>query len=164
MESKTSFQYLQLIASRQRVVREDSVSGEGNKFLCVGIKKQKLYINTGYIGEIIMDAAPSPVGHSAVWFEGLVKVQGEIYSAVNIGAFLNDAKTNTGSYTIALSPQYNNIALIVDSLLGLHTIEMSGEITKNKFTDVYQAEEEEINILSIKRLLSSPEFRNISIF
>lgn len=164
MESKTSFQYLQLIASRQRVVREGSVSSEGNKFLCVGVKNQKLYINTEYIGEIIMDVAPSPVGHSAVWLEGLVKVQGEIYSAVNIGTFLNDSKTNTGSYTVALSPQYNNIALIIDTLLGLHSIDTSGDVSKNKFIDVYQAGKEEINVLSVNRLLASPEFKDISIF
>lgn len=165
MDTNKPFQYLQQLDTR-RAAGKDSFRGDGDEaFLCFGIQGKRFYIRTEHIGEILSYTKPSTVGHTAPWFEGITKVHGEIYSVLNISPFVGEGlNSNKNRYTIALAPQYNNTAIVADEIYGLQALVLAGEVVIEKYTDTCQVEEKEICILSVERLLSSPELANISIF
>lgn len=165
MVSVIAFQQLQQLSQKKSISRERTAAEDKTTFLCVGIHEKQVYINTDDITEVMPYAGASPVGHTVPWYKGLIKVQGEICSLVDIASFLEQPPVGRkDSYVIALSRRHDNIAILVENLAGLHAVKMTGEITKKGYTDVYQTEKGEVQVLSFARLFSSDDFFNISVF
>lgn len=165
MSTKNAFQYLQLLASTQKAEKIRGSNEGESTFLCVNIQNGKYYIDVGRIGEIIPKTNISPVGHTEDWFEGIIKVQGEIYSVIDIAHFLEQPiVTGKGKFAIALAEGNNNYAILVNKVLGIHKVKTTKDHTEQKYIDSYHLSNESLNVLSIERLLASSEFANVSIF
>lgn len=165
MTAKQSFQYLQHLATTKKVDKDHAVSAIDMAFLCVSIQSKHFYINAERIGDVLPYSNVNPVGHTVSWFEGLLKIQGEIYGVADISPFLRYSnKISKKGFIIALSQANENIAIVVDEVLGLHHFKKSEKIAEEEYVDIYQTPEKDIRAISFQRLLMSPEFSNISIF
>ncbi len=166
MASLKAFQQLQELTKKTKVEKNIAIISETRKtFLSVGIDQKKIYIDTIDVGEVMHQVKASLVGHTASWFKGLVKVQGDIYSLIDISPFLETAPVSEkSSYVVALSQQYNNVALIVDNLFGLQSVEEIKDKKEEGYLDIYQTEKGEIHVLALKRLVLSDKFSDISVF
>ncbi len=161
-----AFQNLKSLSQRKKNKKANTDKPVVEKtFLCTVVDGQKIYVDTDAATEVMARVDVTPVGHTVTWFKGLIKVQAEIYGLVDIAHFLHVSPVNCRKgYVIALARRYDNVAIAVDHLEGLHSFNMLNKIEKKEYTDIFQTEQGEIQVLSVKRLLSSDEFFDISVF
>ncbi len=164
--SLNEFHWLEELSKKKKISKDYADALDARQsFLCVVIGGKSLYISAGDIAEVMAKEKVSLVGHTKSWFKGLIKAQGEIFSLIDISPFLGVKPVNMKhSYIIALSRQYDNIAIVVDSLNGLRSFEKIRQIEQKEYLDVFRVGDEKLNILSIERLLSSDEFFDISVY
>ncbi len=166
MASLKAFKQLKELNKKTKVKKELAVvSGTRKTFLSVSINQRKVYIDTTDVSEVMHQVKISLVGHTASWFKGLVKVQGDIYSLIDVASFLGTSPVSDKSdYVVALSKYYENVAIIVDNLLGLFSVEEIKDKKEEGYLDIYQTEKGEIHVLSLKRLVLSDKFSDVSVF
>ncbi|MBS9781069.1 MAG: chemotaxis protein CheW [Gammaproteobacteria bacterium] len=166
MSSLTAFQHLQNLSKKTKIKKKIATISDTRKtFLSVGIHKKQVYIDTCDISEVMNYCKVSLVGHTASWFKGLVKVQGEVYSLVDIAPFLKQPPVSDKSgYVVALSHSYNNIAIVADNLFGLQSVDEMRDKKEDEYLDIYQTEKGEICVLALKRLVLSDKFFDVSVF
>ncbi len=166
MTTLTAFQQLQELSKKTKVNKKVTTINDGSKtFLLVSINKTKIYIDSCAIGEVIDKIKISSVGHTVPWFKGLVKVKGDVYSLIDAAPFLEiPLSDNKRGYVIALSSDYDNVAIFVDNLFGLYSVEEIKGKKEEGYLDIYQTEKGEIRVLALERLVSSDEFFAVSVF
>lgn len=165
MSNQSAFDYMQKLASTQKITKGSGDDEGISTFLCVSIQREKYYIGIEQVSEIISKTSISPVGHTASWFEGITKVQGEVYSVVDITYFLKKPMvTDKGRFAIALVQGNSNYALLANAVIGITKIKVPQVITEDNYIDLYKLPEETIKVIALDRLLSSSEFANVSIF
>ncbi len=165
MVSISAFQQLQDLSQKKKKQRKGNAVEDNVDFLSICIGGKYIGIRTSDIAEVAPLMRVSLVGHTVSWFKGLIKVQGDIYGLVDIANFLGVSPVaKKDGYIIALSRRYDNVAIVVDSLAGLHSITTEDAPLIKDCLDVYQMDGKEVKILSIERLISSDEFLDISIF
>ncbi len=166
MASLKAFQQLQELDKKNKVEKKvELISDKRKTLLSVGINQQKFYIDTSDVGEVMHQVKTSLVGHTASWFRGLVKVQGDIYSLIDIAPFLEFSPVSEKStYVVALAKQYENVAIVVDNLFGLFSVEEVKDKKEKGYFNIYQTDKGEVSVLSVKRLVESDKFSDISVF
>ncbi|MPV85372.1 chemotaxis protein CheW [Ostreibacterium oceani] len=165
-KTKQSFQYLARLAAHKKR-DERLVDGVGQQtFLCTLVQGKKLHIPIHEVKEIIPKPKPVKIGHTKQWFEGLIKVQGDIYSAVNIGKLIyQSTTTEKNTFAVALSQRDGNYALLVHNVLGIIQTGSLEKISTSEYLDTYQTTDaQEIDILPIQQLIESTEFTHVSVF
>lgn len=165
MASVTTFEYLQTISSAKKTEKSHTAKEDESAFLAVSINKKTFYLAIARVGDILPNINIVPVGHTVSWFKGIIKVHGDIFSVIDITPFLDQSATNSKpKLTISLSSGNNNIAILVDQVLGMQTIKKTSASVEEGFLNIYQTSSQSINVIAIDRLLSSSEFANISVF
>ncbi len=165
MSAITSYSYLKELANTQRSSKTHDLGANELSFLCIRIQKELIYIDATRIGEVIPFSGVSPVGHTAPWFEGLLKIQGQIYSVLDISSFLGyKSSVKRKEFVIALSEANDNVSIIAEELFGLQKFTKIHKVSEENYLDTYRAVDKNIQVLSIDRLLTTPEFTHISIF
>ncbi len=166
MASLTAFEQLQQLSRKTKVGQKtEKVEDIGKTFLLVSINQTKVYIDACDISEVIDRAKVSSVGHTVPWFKGLVKVKGEVYSLVDVAPFLKVSPSDKKQcYTVALSSDYDNVAIAVDGLFGLHSVEEIKSKREKGYLDIYKTEQGEMQVLAFQRLVSSDKFFAVSVF
>lgn len=161
----SSFDYLKKIA-RQKVARTKSQqANEEFTFLSVRISGKAMCLPAEAIKEIIPKPLVIPMGHAKPWYKGLMKVQGEIFSVVDVGLFLGGKSRGSRlNYAVALQSENGQHAFVVEEINGLVKEKV---IKKNdeRFTGKLQTESggELISIL-VEDIINSPEYNNVSVF
>ncbi len=166
MEKKDSFQFLKALASKHRAGQTKEQVEEGVAFLGVVLDQQDYYIPVGQIKELVPDPKIIPVGHTKSWVKGLLKVQGEIYSVIDVALLLGLSETqNKNALAIALSAPEGNYAILVSSVLGLRKTLNLQPMNAGDYTVTFQTpDKEEISALSIPSIIESKELVNMSVF
>ncbi len=166
MEKKDSFQFLKALANKHRVGQSKERADEGVAFLGVVLDQRDYYIPVAQIRELIPDPNITPVGHTKPWLKGLLKVQGEIYSVIDMALLLGLSETqNKHALAIALSAPEGNYAILVSSVLGLRKALNLQPMNADDYTVTFQtADKEEILALSVPSIIESKELVNMSIF
>ncbi|MBS9777593.1 MAG: chemotaxis protein CheW [Gammaproteobacteria bacterium] len=165
MRTIRSFDYLAGLSQVKKANRSKNLFEEIESFLCVKIQKQLIYISTAKIKEVLPFSNVVCVGHTSPWFEGLLKIQGEIYGVLDISLLLGQQQAmHKKEFIIALTEMNENISIIAEETLGLQSFKKNQKITEKGLIDIYHTPEKDINVLSIERLLASNDFTNISIF
>lgn len=165
MENKQAFQYLQHLASEKRDVSQSGDADKEPAFIGIRIQGDTCYLDVDSIREIIPNPTIAPVGHAQSWLQGLIKVQGEIYSVVDLAGFLGKKPVaDKNSFVIALAQEGGNYALLVSRVLGMTKLAQAKKTEEETYFDKYQSDIREISVLSVQRMLESSDFANVSIF
>ncbi len=165
---KKTFSYLAgLVESSQLALsskKKADVSLSQDSVIGIIIAGKKMYINSADVKEIIQDFEVSNVGNTKNWFEGILNIQGEIYSAINMAKLFEiDNVSARPKYAIALTGHDYSYALLVDDILGITKESFLQKVSEGKYTDVYVVEEGEKVLISPQKLVSSPNFMQASL-
>ncbi len=163
----SNFQWLEQLSRKKKIKKEHNsiIDGDRIAFLCVVIGGKQICIDASDIAEVVAREQISLVGHTVSWFKGLIKAQGDIYSLVDISPFLDASPVSVKKgYIVTLSRRYDNIAIVVDMLGGLRSVQKMEKIEETEYTDIYRVGDERITMLSCQRLLSSEKFFDISLY
>ncbi len=165
MEHKQAFQYLQHLSKKKKVERDTDSITDNLAFLGIRLQNETYYLVIDQVKEIIPNPVISPVGHSRSWLEGLIKVQGEIYSVVDLAEFLGYPPiVDKHRFVIALSQEVGNYALQVSQVLGITNFMQPEKTGEDDYLDNYRSDTKSIKVLSVERMLGSADFANISVF
>lgn len=166
-QEKQSFQLLQNLAKRDKVKRISTDKSKGAAFLGVLVKDKKYHIPIAQVREIIPKPQIVAIGHAKPWLDGLLKVQGEIYSVIDVAAFLGKGhvKADKNRVVVALSMIEGNYALVVSSVLGITKLGDLQLVDNDEYTVTYQTPEKNaVPALSIPSIIESSELANMSVF
>lgn len=167
MSDKTnSFDFLQTQAQQGKAARNVAEFTKGRAFLRALIDQKSFYIPVEQIREIVLQPRITPVGHVKPWLTGIIKIQGDIYSVIDLSYTLSLQPSSTKSgAVVALSIGEGNYALLVSSVLGIVRAYELRQTDENEFSVTYQSDEhDEIVVLSVDKLVNLPDFSNVSIF
>lgn len=166
VQQKDSFRFLKAQTKRTKAVRLGLDEAGGAVFLGVVVQTKKYHLPLGQIREIIPAPKITPIGHTKPWLTGLVKVQGEIYSVIDVAPFIKlPIVEQKNPVVIALTAQEGNYAILVSSVLGITKMNHLNQVSTDEYTVTYQSpEKEEIPALSVLSIVKSSELANMSIF
>ncbi len=165
MGHKEAFQYLQRLSKEKKAERDINAVTDTPAFLGVRLQDETYYLAIDQVKEIIPNPVISAVGHARSWLKGLIKVQGEIYSVIDLAEFLgNPPITDKHRFVIALSREGGNYALQVSQVLGITKLTQPEKTGEDNYLDNYRSEMRNIKVLSVERVLGSANFANISVF
>ncbi len=166
MTQQASFKFLQAQTSKHKVERQVVESSGDTAFLGVGLQGEKYHIPVGHIREIVPNPKITAIGHAKSWLTGLLKVQGEIYSVIDVAQLLGlPEKESKFKLAIALSTSEGNYAILVSSILGIMKENHLHEVGSDAYTVSYQvADDSVMMVLSVPSIVKSPELANMSIF
>lgn len=166
MQQKDSFQFLKMLAQQPKAQEESTEKVSQAGFLGVKVHQETYHIPVSRIREIIPNPSITPIGHTQDWLLGLVKVQGEIYSVVDISPLLEmPVLTGRDKFVVALSMPEGNYALLVSSVLGITKLSDLKQVATDDYTITYQlSNKEKMSALSVQSIVESPALANMSIF
>lgn len=166
VQRKDSFRFLKAQKERTKATRIGLDETGGAAFLGVLVQKKKYHIPLGQIREIIPAPKITAIGHTKPWLSGLLKVQGEIYSVIDVAPFVNlPIVEQKKPVVIALTIQEGNYAILVSSVLGITKINQLNQVNTDEFIVTYQSPDKgEIPALSVQSIIKSTELTNMSIF
>lgn len=161
----SSFDYLKKVAQQKAGRKKNQQISEEFTFLSVRIAGEAMCLSAEAVREIIPKPLVMPMGHAKPWYKGLMKVQGEVFSVIDIGLFLSGKSRGSKiSYAIALQSESGQHAFAVEEVNGLikeKVIKKQGE----RFTGKLQTESGgELTFILVEDIISSPEYNNVSIF
>lgn len=166
MSKKKPFAYLKDLGRRKSVI-STSVEPD-NAFLGLVIGQNKVYLPVKFVYKVLSRATITAVGHTQPWFQGITQVDGNIYGVLNLGRWGDsdiDSASLGGNTLIALSQTSGYYAILVEKILGITYFKPEEKLTETTLTVDYQGADESIfSILSVERLVSSPEFSDFSLF
>lgn len=166
MQKKGSFEFLQSLAQRPQATLEVAEKASQAAFLGVKIQQNTYHIPVSRIREILPNPQITPIGHTQDWLWGLVKVQGEIYSVVDVASLLGmESLSNRDKFVVALSFPEGNYALLVSNVLGITKLSDLKQIDTDDYTITYQmSNKEKMAALSVQSIVESSALANMSIF
>ncbi|PIE46252.1 MAG: hypothetical protein CSA45_00225 [Gammaproteobacteria bacterium] len=166
-QRKDSFQFLKTLAQQPKAVETKGEKIAEAAFLGVMIQQTKYHIPISRIREILPNPQVTPIGHTQDWLLGLVKVQGEIYTVVDITPLLEmPLLSGRGKFAIALSMPEGNYAILVSAVLGITKLsDLKQTATDDDYTITYQTpSEDKMTALSVQSIVEAPALANMSIF
>lgn len=165
VSKKNTFAYLQTLA--QKKVATVAATRSDSAFLGVMIGQKKMYLPLPFVHKIISQATITPVSHTQLWFQGLTRVEGKIYSVLNLGRWLDATQDNTalGHQTIVAFYHMNgNYAVLAEEILGITHFVPDNPVAETALTNDYQTADGTIfSVLSVDKLVNSPEFSDFSL-
>lgn len=166
MTKQKTFDYLQDLGRKKPAV-VTSVETD-SAFLGLVIGQQTMYLPIQYIYKVLSKAAITAVGHTQPWLQGIVQVDGNIYSVFNLGRWVDatiDSAALGDNTLIALSQTNGYYAILVEEILGIVHFIPQEAVAETALTVDYQGTDNHIfSILSVEKLINSTEFADFSIF
>lgn len=120
---------------------------------------------SAHVEEIIKSATWVPVPLSAEWIQGLINLKGNVITLINLQKFLYPSEEREKlcyNNTIIIKNETEKIALIVDDVKGVRTIEPSDIQQMNHqkssmMTGVMTVNKEVVNVINMEALFSINE-------
>lgn len=165
-QKQGGFDFLKALAQQPKATQVVAEKMSQAAFLGVRLQQNTYHIPVSRIREIIPNPSITPVGHTQDWLWGLVKVQGEVYSVVDISPLLDmPALSAREHFVVALSLPEGNYALLVSGVLGITKLSDLKQIDADDYTIVYQmSNKEKLSALSVQSIFESSALANMSIF
>ncbi len=168
MTQQTSFQFLLAQTDKHKADRLAVGGGDDTAFLGVGLRGKTYHIPVGQIREIVPNPKITAIGHAKSWLTGLLKVQGEIYSVIDVAQLLGLPEEESKlKLAIALSVSGGNYAIVISSVLGIVRVNHLHEVDSDEYTVSYQVADDTDNVmitLCVPSIIRSSELTNMSIF
>lgn len=161
----SSFDYLKQIVEQRARIDRNQVIDEEFAFLSIKVAGEPMCLPADMVREIIPKPMVAAMGHAKPWYKGLMKVQGDIFSAVDIGLFLGKKSRGTRlAYAVALKSNSGQHAFLVEEVNGL----VKEKVVKKQKDDfvnlLFTASGTELKTIIVDEIVDSPEFNNVSVF